>query len=154
MGATEQFDVVNEWLNVEQSIILPFALLPLLFFSCNRRIMGDSFILSIKMQIFYGIIGAIIVFINVYLVILFITEWDTGDDITMFGLKWFILSIFLWIYLGCVCWLLYDFIIQRGWKKNKYHQLYDDGKVNVDANKIQDEEDESKPLLAAIHNGE
>ena len=31
---------LGEWLNVAQSIMLPFALLPLLRFVCNKRIMG------------------------------------------------------------------------------------------------------------------
>merc|ERR1719499_77665 len=38
---TANMDTMNEWLNVQQSVQLPFALTPLLVFSCNKRIMGD-----------------------------------------------------------------------------------------------------------------
>jgi NRAMP (natural resistance-associated macrophage protein)-like metal ion transporter len=38
---TNDMDTLNEWLNIQQSIQLPFALIPLLVFNCNERIMGD-----------------------------------------------------------------------------------------------------------------
>ena len=59
-------DNLDEWLNVQQSVQLPFALLPLLFFNCNPRVMGD-FILGIKWEIFFWIASFVVIAINVYL---------------------------------------------------------------------------------------
>ena len=41
----------NEWLNVLQSVQLPFAVLPLLHFSVNPEIMGDKFVLASRWKI-------------------------------------------------------------------------------------------------------
>ena len=39
--ATKDLDLMNNWLNVLQSIQLPFALLPILRFTDDARIMGE-----------------------------------------------------------------------------------------------------------------
>merc|ERR1719410_1534821 len=41
IAAERELDELDEWLNVQQSVQLPFALLPLLFFNCNPRVMGE-----------------------------------------------------------------------------------------------------------------
>ena len=106
--AETDVDSVNEWLNVQQSIQLPFALLPLLFFSSNERVMGD-FIISNKMQIFYWIVSLAIIAINVYLTIDFMASISTIDN----GLKWFLIVLFLIIYLGFIAYLMIDFLISN-----------------------------------------
>ncbi|ESO86784.1 hypothetical protein LOTGIDRAFT_128586, partial [Lottia gigantea] len=40
-AATDHLDDMSSWLNVLQSVQLPFALLPILHFTSNHRIMGD-----------------------------------------------------------------------------------------------------------------
>merc|ERR1719245_2649051 len=59
-------DKLNEWLNVQQSVQLPFALIPLLAFNCNERIMGNFRLKGPKMYIMW-FISAFIIGINVYL---------------------------------------------------------------------------------------
>ena len=41
LAATNDLDIMNTWLNVLQSVQLPFALLPILHFTNSRRIMGE-----------------------------------------------------------------------------------------------------------------
>jgi len=116
--------------------------------------MGNAFVLSLKLRIFYGIIGGIVVFVNVYLVCLFIVAWDVGDDVSMFALKWFILSAFLWIYLGFIGYLFYDFIAQKVWKRNQdKFEAYSNMKMHINQNELDaemtsEDEQDSKPLLA------
>lgn len=38
---SQYLDALDEWLNVEQSLLLPFALLPVLHLTTSSRIMGD-----------------------------------------------------------------------------------------------------------------
>ena len=111
--AETNVDSVNEWLNVQQSIQLPFALLPLLFFNSNQRVMGD-FTLSNKMQIFYWIVSLAIIGINVYLTIDFMVSISTIDS----GLKWFLIVLFLIIYLGFIGYLMIDFLIMSNYNFN------------------------------------
>lgn len=53
-SSENQLDVLNEWLNVLQSIQLPFALIPLLVLVANERIMGTFVIgLTTKVRLFF-----------------------------------------------------------------------------------------------------
>ena len=68
----------TEWLNVQQSVQLPFAVLPLLFFNCNPRVMGE-FRLGKKWEAFFWLASFTVIGINVYLTIQFITDIDLAD---------------------------------------------------------------------------
>merc|ERR1719499_2933432 len=110
-----KFDIVNEWINVFESVILPFALLPLLFFNFNARIMGNAFVLGTKMKIFFSVVAVVVIVMNVYLICLFIIYWDTAEDATLSVLKWICLGLFLTIYCGFIGWLIYDFAKENTW---------------------------------------
>ena len=108
---------VDEWLNVQQSIQLPMALLPLLFFNSNKRIMG-KFVLTLKYQIFYFFISFIIILVNFYLI------FDAADSLkTQAWYKWFIFAIIMIIYIGFNLYLIYDFMKQNYWNNNNDHLL-------------------------------
>jgi len=101
---TGVLDDLDEWLNVQQSVQLPFALLPLLVFNCDRRIMGD-FTLSLKMKIFYWALAIFVIGINVYIAI------DTSiHKLPHHWLTWFGFSVFIFLYLGFVAWLVFDYL--------------------------------------------
>eukprot|EP00494_Astrolonche_serrata_P005281 UN05297 len=72
MIANNDLDIMNEWLNVQQSVRLPFALIPLLVFNCDQRVMGD-FKLSGRSSIIYWLLALAILGVNIYLVIGFAT---------------------------------------------------------------------------------
>ena len=67
----------SEWLNVLQSVQLPFAILPLLHFSIDKQVMTDDFALKSKWKIgilwliTFGIIG-----VNFFLVVSHITPME------------------------------------------------------------------------------
>merc|ERR1719464_103044 len=110
-----KFDIVNEWINVFESVILPFALLPLLFFNFNARVMGNEFVLGKWMKVVFGLIGAGVILINVYLVSLFIVVWDAGASTTVSAVKWSLLALFVAVYVGFVGWLCVDFARNNSW---------------------------------------
>ncbi|KAF4670729.1 hypothetical protein FOL47_001878 [Perkinsus chesapeaki] len=66
---------VNAWLNILQSIQLPFALLPLLHYSMSKKVMGD-FALNRWWSAFIWMLALIILAINVYLIITTLVPLD------------------------------------------------------------------------------
>jgi NRAMP (natural resistance-associated macrophage protein)-like metal ion transporter len=64
----DDMDNLDEWLNVLQSLQLPFALLPLLKFTSSEGVMGSSFVNNRVVKIAAWTIAAIILATNVYLV--------------------------------------------------------------------------------------
>ncbi|XP_077994125.1 metal transporter nramp1 homolog isoform X2 [Glandiceps talaboti] len=67
--ATSQLDPLNEWLNILQSVQLPFALLPILHFTSSQRIMGD-FKNGRIMKTVVWLLAVVVMAINIFLVIL------------------------------------------------------------------------------------
>ncbi|KAL4228559.1 hypothetical protein ACF0H5_011609 [Mactra antiquata] len=88
--ATKDLDLMNNWLNVLQSIQLPFALLPILHFTSNERIMGE-FKNGTILKIVVWCLAVLVMAINYYLVILFV---GSGDAWYIY----FITAIVLFIY--------------------------------------------------------
>ena len=77
-------DKLDEWLNVLQSVQLPFAMLPLLRFTGDEGIMGE-FVNGRKITALGWTIGVLIIAINVYLVVksasgfgVFDAAWSVG----------------------------------------------------------------------------
>jgi len=66
------FDAADNWLNILQSIQLPFALIPLIKFTSNKMIMGNEFKNS-KFMTWFAIVMAIFLF-----VLNIIGIWPTG----------------------------------------------------------------------------
>ena len=62
-------DSLDEYLNILQSIQLPFALLPILHFTSSKRVMGGAFANGRKFQLFLWGLTLGIVAINFYLVV-------------------------------------------------------------------------------------
>lgn len=62
-------DSLDEYLNILQSIQLPFALLPILHFTSSRRVMGAAFANGRKFQLFLWALTVGIIAINFYLVV-------------------------------------------------------------------------------------
>ncbi|KAK3105622.1 hypothetical protein FSP39_002025, partial [Pinctada imbricata] len=69
--ATKDLDMMNSWLNVLQSVQLPFALLPILHFTSSERIMRD-FKNGRFMKLVVWLLAALVMGINYFLVIIFI----------------------------------------------------------------------------------
>jgi natural resistance-associated macrophage protein len=67
-GSPNKLDVLNQWLNVLQSIQLPFAIVPVITLTSSRRIMGPHFVNSLATQLGAWVVASFIVSVNGYLV--------------------------------------------------------------------------------------
>ncbi|XP_046553188.1 metal transporter Nramp4-like [Haliotis rubra] len=95
--ATTELDQLNSWLNVLQSVQLPFALLPILHFTSSTRIMR-SFKNGRVLQMVVWILALLVMGINLYLIYLFV---GTGQD-------WYIyivIALAILVYLTYVLYL-------------------------------------------------
>ncbi|MEW5319197.1 MAG: hypothetical protein WDW38_010362 [Sanguina aurantia] len=61
-----ELDNMNLWLNLLQTIALPFALLPLLHFTCNKRIMGKHWANNIPVTVLAIIIALFAIAVAIY----------------------------------------------------------------------------------------
>ena len=96
LAQTGSGDTLDEWLNVLQSVQLPFALLPVLHFTSSKRIMGE-FANGPWLKIFVSTISVGVLGINMYLIITSVTDPDNG-----LPQSWWIfllLSVFLIVYV-------------------------------------------------------
>ncbi|XP_062566389.1 metal transporter nramp1 homolog [Saccostrea cucullata] len=69
--ATNDLDMMNNWLNVLQSVQLPFALLPVLHFTSSERIMKE-FKNGKAMKAIVWLLAVLVMGINFFLVIVFV----------------------------------------------------------------------------------
>ncbi|KAF2298119.1 hypothetical protein GH714_015269 [Hevea brasiliensis] len=73
----DTLDVLNEWLNVLQSIQIPFALIPLLCLVSKEQIMG-TFKIGTVLQMVSWLVAALVMVINGYLLIDFFSHEVNG----------------------------------------------------------------------------
>jgi natural resistance-associated macrophage protein len=85
---------INEWLNILQSIQLPFALIPVISFCASKRIMGD-FRQRGTLLVASVLLALLVLFANIYLVTQFLVEHPTGGStvaaiVSFIGLMYFV----------------------------------------------------------------
>eukprot|EP01083_Nonionella_stella_P112838 332368_1 len=140
IAAAKEMDTLNEWLNVQQSVQLPFALLPLLFFNCNPRIMGH-FVLARKWEVFFWLASFAIIAINVYLTLTFMSAIAITTE-----LKYLIIAVALLLYLGFCGYIMADFCKQRRNKFSKVYSMEENVECSLQKGSISDD-------IALIHAG-
>lgn len=96
----DELSGMNDGLNALMSLMLPFALLPLMIFSSSRKVMGD-FANSLYTIIAVSVISVLVVTINLYFVSDFVTrnmpkEWWV----------YFLLALFFLYYMSLVLYLV------------------------------------------------
>ncbi|XP_074644517.1 uncharacterized protein LOC141901274 [Tubulanus polymorphus] len=116
--AHQFLDLLNSWLNVLQSVQLPFALLPVLHFTNSERIMGD-FKNGRVTRIVMWVLALLVMFINMYLLYIYL-------DV---GLKWY---VYLIVSVVLIVYLLFVFYLAIGIKQWMYLQIWLYGKLNID----------------------
>ncbi|XP_020587010.1 metal transporter Nramp3-like [Phalaenopsis equestris] len=92
-------DVLNEWLNVLQSVQIPFALIPLLTLVSKEQVMGN-FKIGHLTRVLTWVVAALLIIINAYLLLNFFSSEVNGP---LFGS---IVSLILALYIGFVSYLI------------------------------------------------
>lgn len=77
VGNDQLFNYINEYLNVLQSLQLPFAMLPVLYMTSQASIMGRFKSSCTSMTINFCLAG-LVLFTNVVLIIQFVEDWSAG----------------------------------------------------------------------------
>ena len=109
-------DVLNEWLNILQSVQLPFALLPVLHFTSSPRIMGARFANKGWVNMTVWLLAFLVIGINVYLIQNFLADPNSGTpQEAWFYLLVAVLGTGYFVFIGVVIW---D-DIKLGWGKVK-----------------------------------
>jgi hypothetical protein len=114
--------VLDEYLNILQSIQLPFALLPILHFTSSRRLMGrfanGSFMCWFGWVTVIGVLG-----VNLYLVATQIFE-VSNSGLPDAWWMYLILSIFTVLYVGLVAIIVrHDFMYMISLARRKWKQI-------------------------------
>eukprot|EP01064_Diplonema_japonicum_P027481 TRINITY_DN3977_c0_g3_i1.p1 TRINITY_DN3977_c0_g3~~TRINITY_DN3977_c0_g3_i1.p1 ORF type:complete len:573 (+),score=81.49 TRINITY_DN3977_c0_g3_i1:59-1720(+) len=102
--ASQHADVMQQWLNVMQSIQLPFAVLPLLYFSTDRRTLR-SWTNSTLLRRAGWTIAVIIILANIYLVVSLVVTSVEGETGWGLAVSVVLLVIFGICYSGLIGWL-------------------------------------------------
>ncbi|KAM5576702.1 metal transporter Nramp3.2-like [Rosa sericea] len=108
----DTLDVLNEWLNVLQSIQIPFALIPLLFLVSSERIMG-SFKIGNVLKMVAWLVAALVMVINGYLLLDFFSNEVNG---VLFGC---VVCAFTAGYAAFIVYLVFQGITLPRWCKSK-----------------------------------
>ncbi|GER30944.1 metal transporter [Striga asiatica] len=109
----DSLDVLNEWLNVLQSIQIPFALIPLLCLVSKEEIMG-YFKIGTVLQVISWLVAALVIMINGYLMVDFFSSEGSGALFTS------AVSVFAAAYVSFIVYLVargIDFSSLRGKSK-------------------------------------
>ncbi|KAI0511362.1 hypothetical protein KFK09_011992 [Dendrobium nobile] len=95
----DALDILNEWLNVLQSVQIPFALIPLLTLVSKEQVMGD-FKIGHLTKVVTWVVAALLIIINGYLLLNFFSSEVNG---LLFGS---IICVILAIYVAFVSYLI------------------------------------------------
>lgn len=101
--SSSAMDVLNESLNVLQSVQIPFALIPLITLVSKEQIMG-SFKIGRNTKIITWIVAALLIFINAYLLVDFVSKEIRGPlfgSLVGLGLAAYIAFVIYLIFRGC-----------------------------------------------------
>eukprot|EP01113_Clastostelium_recurvatum_P025864 TRINITY_DN3107_c0_g1_i6.p1 TRINITY_DN3107_c0_g1~~TRINITY_DN3107_c0_g1_i6.p1 ORF type:complete len:503 (+),score=82.94 TRINITY_DN3107_c0_g1_i6:313-1821(+) len=102
-ASTANLDALDEWLNVLQSVQLPFALLPLLYLTSDEITMGSYFVSSGWTKAGYTFLALSLIGINLYFVIEFAYSSFAHSQIWIYIL----VGVIGFGYVGLLFYLLY-----------------------------------------------
>ncbi|KAL5556855.1 hypothetical protein UlMin_039091 [Ulmus minor] len=119
-SSEDTLDVLNEWLNVLQSVQIPFALIPLLCLVSKEQIMG-SFKIGPVLKTVAWVVAALVILINGYLLLDFFSSEVSG---VLFGT---IVCAFTAAYVAFIIYLVSRGISFSSWSGLVPKRLTDTG---------------------------
>jgi len=109
---TNNMDKFSQILNVQQSVQLPFAIIPLLSLNCNKRIMG-GFVLRGWKEAGMWLLSTLIVVINIYMIQQTVSSLFYKGTWEYIG-TW----TFMIVYLCLIAWIIFEGRIRLCWEKS------------------------------------
>ena len=101
--ALADLESVSSWLNVLQSVLLPFAILPVIVFTSKRSIM-DTFVSAVPIRLIFAVLSVGLVVINFALIYISIADYDFPVVVLVF------ISIVGVFYLLFICYISFGYI--------------------------------------------
>ncbi|KAI0209960.1 Natural resistance-associated macrophage protein 2 [Lamellibrachia satsuma] len=117
--ASNQLDMMNNWLNVLQSVQLPFALLPVLHFTNSARVM-NTFKNGRILKVIIWLLAILVMGINLYLIYAYVSLFQSTFE------RWWVyvlVSIITVIYLLFVAYLaigVKQYLILKIWLRTNF----------------------------------
>ncbi|KAL8151759.1 hypothetical protein V2J09_021567 [Rumex salicifolius] len=108
----DTLDVLNEWLNVLQSVQIPFAVIPLLCLVSKEEIMG-VFKIGLRLKVASWLIAGLIMAINGYLLLDFYMNEVTGVMVTS------VVCVITAGYVGFIFYLVLKGLPFFSWRNNQ-----------------------------------
>eukprot|EP00775_Hariotina_reticulata_P007643 gene7643-7845_t len=96
-SSSTALDQLNQWLNLLQSVQLPFALIPVLAFNASEALMGKKFANSGLMVVVTVLISLLVMFVNVAGVMAFTEAALDGAGMLAWGLFGVVMSVYLFL---------------------------------------------------------
>lgn len=106
-GNDTSMDRLSEWLNVLQSVQLPFALIPLVHFCSSATVMGEFVVSTTLTGLLWSITMGVIA-INLYIVEDFVFDSSDSSNTGVFGLKMVFIGVSAVSYVGFCLYLMAD----------------------------------------------
>ena len=103
--ALQSLEEVSSWLNVLQSILLPFAILPVIVFTSKRSIM-DTFVSAVYLRIIFAIVSVGLVGVNFALIYISIRDADLPVVVLVFA------GIASVVYLGFIVYISIVYLLK------------------------------------------
>jgi len=93
----DKLDVLNEWLNVLQSMQIPFALIPLLCLASKEQVMG-YFKIGRTLKVVAWLIAFLVIIMNGYLIV----DFFANEDVSIW-----IVILLIFITFVYICFVIY-----------------------------------------------
>ncbi|KAI0234396.1 Protein Malvolio [Lamellibrachia satsuma] len=119
--ASKQLDMMNNWLNVLQSVQLPFALLPVLHFTNSARVMNTFKNGSIVKAVIW-LLAILVMGINLYLVYAYVSVFKLWWVYTLVGIVMVVYLLFVsYLAIGVKRYILLSVWLRTKLGKNTDH---------------------------------
>ncbi|XP_028760498.1 metal transporter Nramp3 [Neltuma alba] len=109
-SSEDSLDVLNEWLNILQSVQIPFALIPLLCLVSKEQLMG-TFRIGVVLKIISWFVAALVIVINGYLLVEFFISEVSGAVVST------VVSVFTVMYVAFIIYLASRMITFLPWHR-------------------------------------
>ena len=96
-SGASSLDALNQWLNILQSVQLPFAIIPLLFLTANPGVVGLGFVNSTATNVISGATSAVIIGINIWMAAQTVVTRLDGTSFWLQAISWLMMLTYVGI---------------------------------------------------------
>ena len=139
----DQLTGMNDLLNCLMSLMLPFALIPTITFSSNKKVMGVEFVNGLFGKIFSVLLALVVIVINIYFVLQYVTALQISSNafilmaVILMGACYLLFCAYLALDM-CFAMGLLAGLTRFGFIRKMYNVLPDEGQIEDAENLIEE----------------